>query len=65
MIKEGSENKPVLLILLIFYFFLNHKNLTFHWTKTIENGGESHYEINVFLKYTLDTIIGSPRNSYE
>ncbi len=30
MIKEGSENKPALLILLIFYFFLNHKNLTFH-----------------------------------
>ncbi len=24
-----------------------------------------HYEINVFLKYTLDTIIGTPRNSYE
>ncbi len=46
-------------------FFLNHKNLTFHWTKTIENGGKSHYEINVFLKYTLDTNIGTPRNSYE
>ncbi len=61
MIKEGSENKPALLILLIFYL----KNLTFHWTKTIENGGKSHYEINVFLKYTLDTIIGTPRNSYE
>ncbi len=42
-----------------------HKNLTFHWTKTIENGGKSLYEINVFLKYTLDTIIGTPRNSYE
>ncbi len=61
MIKEGSENKPALLILLIFYL----KNLTFHWTKTIENGGKSHYKINVFLKYTLDTIIGTPRNSYE
>ncbi len=46
MIKEGSENKPALLILLI--FFLNHKNLTFHWTKTIENGGKSHYEIMFF-----------------
>ncbi len=33
MIKEGSENKPALLILLIFFFFLNHKNLTFHWTE--------------------------------
>ncbi len=28
-------------------------------------GGKYHYEINVFLKYTLDTIIGTPRNSYE
>ncbi len=37
MIKEGSENKPALLILLIFYL-KKHKNLTFHWTKTIENG---------------------------
>ncbi len=27
--------------------------------------GKYHYEINVFLKYTLDTIIGTPRNSYE
>ncbi len=33
--------------------------------KTIENGGKSHYEINVFLKYTLDTIIGTTRNSYD
>ncbi len=39
MIKEGSENKPVLLILLIFYLKKKkHKNRTFHWTKTIENG---------------------------
>ncbi len=64
MVKEGSENKPALLILLIFYFKINHKNLTFHWT-TIENGGKYHYEINAFLKYRLDTIIGTPRNSYE
>ncbi len=42
----------------------NHKNLTFHWTKIIENGGKSNYEINVF-KYTLDTITGTPRNSYK
>ncbi len=34
-----------------------HKNLTFHKNKTIENGGE--------IKYTLDIIIGTPRNSYE
>ncbi len=63
MIKEGSENKPALFIILIFYKKLYHKNRTFHWTKTIENGGKFHYEINVFLKYTLDTIIGTPRNS--
>ncbi len=25
-------------------------------------GGKYHYEINVFLRYTLDTIIGTPRN---
>ncbi len=28
-------------------------------------GGKYQYEINVFLKYMLDTIIGTPRNSYE
>ncbi len=28
-------------------------------------GGNINYEINVFLKYMLDTIIGTPRNSYE
>ncbi len=65
MIKEGSENKSALLILLIFYFIFYHKNRTFRWTKTIENVGKSHDEINVFLKYTLDTIVGTPRNSYE
>ncbi len=43
MIKEGSENKPALLILLIFYL-KQSQNLTFHWVKTIENGGKSHYE---------------------
>ncbi len=42
-----------------------HKNVTFHWIIRILNGGKYHYEINVFLKYTLDTIIGTPRNSYE
>ncbi len=28
-------------------------------------GGGYHYKINVFHKYMLDTIIGTPRNSYE
>ncbi len=28
-------------------------------------GGDYHYEINVFLKYTLDTIIVIPRNYKE
>ncbi len=41
------------------------KSFKIHWTKTIENGGKSHYEINVFLKYMLDTIIGTPRNYFE
>ncbi len=27
--------------------------------------GENLIMKNVFLKYTLDTIIGTPRNSYE
>ncbi len=64
MIKEGSENKLASLIL--WYFIcLNHKNLTFHWTETIENGEKARYEINDFLEYMLDTIIGTPRNSYE
>ncbi len=35
---------------------LDNKNLK--WEKF-------NYEINVFLKYTLDTIIGTPTNSYE
>ncbi len=56
MIKEGSENKPALLILLIFYLKKSNLSLNYH---------KSHDEINVFLKYTLDTIIGTPRNSYE
>ncbi len=53
MIKEGSEKKPALLILLIIIIFFNHKNPTFQNL------------FNVFLKYTLATIIGTPRNSYE
>ncbi len=28
-------------------------------------GGGYQNEVNVFLKYTLDTIIGTPGNSYE
>ncbi len=59
MIKEGCENKSALLILLIFY--LQKSNLSLR----IQNGEKYHYEINAFLKYRLDTIIGTPRNSYE
>ncbi len=29
-------------------FFLNHKNLTFHWIIRIKIWGKYHYEINVF-----------------
>ncbi len=31
----------------------------------MENGVKSHDEISVFLKYTLDTIIGTFSNSYK
>ncbi len=58
MIKEGCENESAL-ILLIFYFKKYHKNLTFHWIIRILNGGKYNSEINVFLKYMLDTIIGT------
>ncbi len=48
MIKEGSENKPALLTLLIYYLKKkNHKNLTFHWTKTIENGQLNFSQIHI------------------
>ncbi len=43
----------------------NHKNLTFHWMIQIYNGGKYPYEIFFFLKHTLNTIIGTPINSYE
>ncbi len=59
MIKEAYENKCALLIFLNIIFFY-HKNLTFHWIIIILIGGKYHYEINVFLKYMLDTITGTP-----
>ncbi len=64
MIKGGGENESALLILLIFFFFLSHKSNLSLDNKNLK-WGKYHYEINVFLKYTLDTIIGTPRNSYE
>ncbi len=64
MIKEGCENKCALLILLI--FFLNHKNLSFHWGIRIEKGEEILWNKFIyFLKYMLDTIIGTHKKSYE
>ncbi len=39
VIKDGCENESALLILLIFYLFFNHKNVTFHWIKRILNLG--------------------------
>ncbi len=63
MIKEGCENESGVLILLIFYLKdLQKSNLSLD-NKNFKMGGKYHYEINVFLKYTLDTIIGTPRNS--
>ncbi len=57
--QRSCENKCALLIFLIIIFFY-HKNLTFHWIIIILIGGKYHYEINVFLKYMLDTITGTP-----
>ncbi len=54
MIKEGSETN---------HSFKNRSK--FIELKQLKNGGKSHYEINVFLKYMLDTIIGTPRNYFE
>ncbi len=62
MIKEGSENLFALLILLIFYFKKSQNNLSLD-NKNFKWGEVSLW--NVFLKYTLDTIIGTPRNFYE
>ncbi len=63
MIKGGSENKPALLILLIFYFKKSQKS-----NLSLDNKNWKWGEILLwnffFLKYTLDTIIGTPRNSY-
>ncbi len=33
--------------------------------KQFKVGGNSHYEINVFLQFMLATIIGTPSRSYE
>ncbi len=52
-----------LLILLIFYWKNSQKSNISLDNKNLK-WGKYHYEINVFLKYTL-TIIGTPRNSYE
>ncbi len=58
MIKEGCGNKSALLILFIFYLKKSQKsnlsleNNNFKW-------GKYHYEINVFLLYTLATINGT------
>ncbi len=65
MSKAGCENKSALFILLISVTQNIHKVLTYHWSKTIESGGKSHDDINVFLQWMLATIIGTPRNSYE
>ncbi len=58
-------NLSVLLILLIFYFFFKSEKSNLSLDYKNLKWGKYHYEINVFLKYTLDTIIGTPGNSYE
>ncbi len=64
MIKEGCENESALLIVLIFYLKKSQKSNISLDNKNLK-WGKYHYEINVFLKCTLDSIIGTPRNSYE
>ncbi len=48
---------------LLFLFFSQKSNISLD-NKNLKYR-KYHYEIHVFLKYTLDTIIGIPRNSYE
>ncbi len=44
----------------------NHKNLTFSLENKNLKGGEILWWNKIqILKYMLDTIIGTPRNSYE
>ncbi len=63
MIK-GCENLSAILILFIFYFKKSQKS-----NLSLDNTNLKWVEIslsnNFFLKYMLDTIIGTPRNSYE
>ncbi len=64
MIKEGCEKIICIVNPFDFYLKTSQKfNLSLD-SKNLK-WGKYHYEINVFLKYTLDTIIGTPRNSYE
>ncbi len=65
MIKGGCENSSALLNLFIFYFKNSQKSNLLLDNKNIKWGGGYQNEVNVFLKYTLDTIIGTPGNSYE
>ncbi len=65
MIKEGSENKPALLILLIFYLKKITKIKPFIELKQLKMGENLIMKYYFFLKYTLDTIIGTPRNFYK
>ncbi len=64
MIKEGCENEFAFLIVLIFYL-KNAQTSNLLLDDNYLKWGKYHYEINVFLKYTLDTIIDTLRNSYE
>ncbi len=63
MIKEGCENESALLILLIFYLNKSQKSNLSLDNKNLKWEGISLWFF--FLKYTLNAIIGTPRNSYE
>ncbi len=66
MIKEGCENVSALLILLIFYLKKSQKSNLSLYNKNLKWGEIPLWNKKQnFLKYTLDTTIGTPRNSYE
>ncbi len=62
--KGGCENKCAL-ILLIFYFKKSQKSKLSLENRNLKWGEISLWNKKKILKYMLDTITGTPRNSYE
>ncbi len=65
MIKEGCENKCASLIFFIFFFQSQNSKLSLENNNLKKGGGVSLWNKSFFLKYMLDPITGTPRNSYE